>query len=72
MKPELQRHAALAKKAKLIPAAQTAPTTASAVCSWSAPDSSVFSAQKPVQAHVAKRDTLDRRMVAELARITRL
>lgn len=72
MKQALQRHAAQATKASKVsplPAAQTAPTAAPAARSWSAPDPGVFAAQKPIQAPVAKRDTLDSRMVAELTKI---
>lgn len=72
MKSTLKRHAVQATKASKaspLPAAQKAPTAAPAVRSWSAPDPGVFAAQKPAQAPVAKRDTLDVRMVAELAKI---
>lgn len=69
MKQQLQRHAAQATKAKPVQQAQTAPTAAPAVRSWSAPDPGVFTPQKPVEAPKAKRDKLDTRMVAELARI---
>lgn len=69
MKQQLQRHAAQAMKAKPIPAALEAPTVAPAARSWSAPDPGVFAVQKPVEASVAKREALDSRMVATLAKI---
>jgi len=69
MKQTLQRHAAQAVKAKPVQPAQTAPTAAPATRSWSAPDPGVFACQKPVEAPMAKPETLDSRMVAKLARL---
>lgn len=69
MKQTLKRHAVLPSKAKPVPTAQTAPTVASTACRWSTPDPAAFTVKKPVEAPVAKRDTLDSRMVAELAKI---
>ena len=69
MKQQLQRHAVQALKAKPVRTAHTVPTPAPAARSWSAPDPGAFAAQKPAEAPVTKRDTLDRKMVAELAKI---
>lgn len=74
----LRKHyAAQAAKAKPVvlaqtgenPAAQTASTAATAARHWALPDLSVLASQKPVEPSRTKPETLDRRMVATLAKL---
>lgn len=51
------------------PVAQKAPTAAPAARHWALPDPDVCASQRPVEASRKKSETLDRRMVATLAKI---
>lgn len=66
MKRTLMRNAAPASNATK---PQEAPTAAPAARHWALPDPAAYAVQKPVAAPVAKPETLDRRMVATLAKI---
>ena len=70
MKNALLRHAEQAAKAKPVPTAPEAPTAAPAARHWAMPDPGAYAALKCVEAPRTKPETLDRRMVAELAKLS--